>query len=263
MEFDLISDIHIDANEEHELEIRPYSETLVVAGDVSDDFYEYIRFLENIAERYVNVITVPGNHEFRTWHENVIEGYAFLTNHFFGSNVHVLTPHKIIEINKTKFVGSTGWYDFRAAEPAFSIDMCKKLWRDSMFESSQVNWGAYTPDVLASYEADALDKILEGIDQACVITHTLPHRDLTYSQPDPRSHGFIGTVVNSLMEPLVEKHANKISAWICGHTHKRFDRDFKNVRFVNNARGVVNSGESDNWQMQTIDLEQTDPWANL
>ena len=75
MNFDLISDLHIDQwPDDQKLNFKGLgtSLTCVVAGDVSQSLNKTKEFLYQLSDHYNQVIFVDGNHEHKANYSNII-----------------------------------------------------------------------------------------------------------------------------------------------------------------------------------------------
>jgi len=268
MDYDLISDLHTDANQDFSLDIVPSSKMVICNGDVNDDLLETMEFVGRLCSRYEIVLFNLGNHDIRlNWNGTIPEAYQFLHDHPLRQPgkrkgvMYPLMPDTAYKFEDTWFVGSIGWYDFKGAEPHMNAEGAYKLWQDHVNEAKSINWDGNRPDFYAEQEVHALCDVIDGLDGRVVVsTHTVPLLDLTWSSLDPDSHGFVGSVVNTGMKRVIDRHGKKIAAWNCGHTHYRFDKTIDGIRYVNNARGLVKSGQADSWKIQNINLDE-DRWA--
>jgi predicted phosphodiesterase len=77
MNFQIVSDIHIERDNNYHINIIKSAENIIIAGDLGniEDFQKYTNFLISICRIYSNVFLVPGNNEFYT---NNYYSYCFL-----------------------------------------------------------------------------------------------------------------------------------------------------------------------------------------
>jgi len=69
MKFCLMSDVHIDRNRSYDVlnslaDLPADCNTIVLAGDVSDDVMQTSRWIADLKKRTDRLIFVPGNHDF-------------------------------------------------------------------------------------------------------------------------------------------------------------------------------------------------------
>jgi hypothetical protein len=73
-----------------------------------------ISVLEAAAEEYELVVATVGNHEHYDSDDNVdstVDDIVAALAHL--PNVKILRPGEFAELDGVRFIGSTGWYDFR------------------------------------------------------------------------------------------------------------------------------------------------------
>ncbi|MGL5904341.1 MAG: metallophosphoesterase [Cetobacterium sp.] len=121
MKIGIISDLHSDLYKEKGIdllnELNNYFiqnkdiEVLLIAGDITEDINETIKFIENLKKKIeIKIYYVPGNHDI--WQkqkieiptEDIVQKYAADKNCITG---------KVIQLRDDLVViGDTGWYDY-------------------------------------------------------------------------------------------------------------------------------------------------------
>ena len=239
MNFDLVSDLHIDQWSEKynikyphgEVKEHPvvFSKTstdyLIVAGDVSDDINLSISYLNYLSKFYKKILFVDGNHEH-------VFNYPKLFNHKEISNL--ISNDKIIYlsqkpyiINNTLFIGSCGWWDYNKEnkqniENAYEYfdnwlthldkdDSIKFI--DNVIEKSKEEF-EYLNETLKKYEND------NSIENIVLVTHTVPKIEFCTSNNEYKADDF-STQYNSKYDYLF--NYKKLTHWIFGHTHHQWD----------------------------------------
>jgi len=276
MKFAVISDVHVDINA---WDWRCFDEidgdvnTVIMAGDISNDVWEASRWLVELRKRFENVIWVAGNHDFynigfnqtraipdREWAEKwpnpmtmeqMIDHYErWSTEH----GIHYLHRNSV-DVNGVTFIGATGWHDFVAGEPyteESQITVWYKILNDRM-----INWtGDRVPNHLNPYDAGKEDVIAlqQMVDRSTgpvvVITHHIPDRSLLWQKPhDAIWTTLHGSFANTAMEKIQDP---KIKLWIYGHTHQRGMKTIGETTFICNAKGYPH--ENPNWSPIVIEI---------
>lgn len=272
MKFVLISDVHVDANRWMWNYLDPflnYTDTLVVAGDISNEAFVTASWLKNAKNLFANVLWVPGNHDFYNTHQTMVisptmrenygfpvtisEKLAFYERFSSDHDIHFLN-HKTVIVHDVPFIGATGWHDFVAGEQ-YSYEEQTKVWYDS--NERCIRWeNSYTPnhkypENQAHFDYEFIKLALEKTEEkAVVVTHHVPHRKLKYDRQHDiiwtKSHGYF---VNTLMEKI---DPSKIKIWCFGHTHERKMVDVNGVTYACNPKGYI--GENPGWTPVLIDL---------
>jgi predicted phosphodiesterase len=275
MKFCLISDLHID---HHPLDYSCFNNlskdcnTLVVAGDISNDVFDTSRELIKLKSYFKEVIWVAGNHCFynlgfhktrlynREWDtkwpypHNVSEIYDHYARWSQAHDVHFLHRADVI-MDGVQFVGVTGWHNFDAA-PYLRFEDQVQAWQDGMNDSRYINWG---PDTFGDFkpvltaaldDADYLRDIV-GLNDVpkVILSHHIPHRDLVKVTGNPGWNLLNGSFLNTELETV--RHSS-VKVWCYGHTHFREDRVIDGIRHVNNARGYPR--ENSSWSPVEIEI---------
>lgn len=220
MKIQIISDIHLDSREFKASGLPPtLADVLVVAGDVGRADRLGI-FFEKACARWMDVIFVPGNHEYygsrsmgsvmRTLHE-IAERFG---------NLHIL-DNAVVTVRGHRFVGSTLWSDPK---------LC--------------TWHDY--DKIADWTPSANHKCKKFLEKTVqkgdvVVTHFMPimaqhlrQTGVPYMYVNPMDDDYYG---NEGMDHVVER----AKVWVSGHTHQAFDTKVGGCRWVCNPIG--NPGE--------------------
>lgn len=276
MKFVLVSDVHVDMNrwdwsclEDIDSDVN----TLVVAGDISNDVFETSQWLVFAKQRFSNVVWVPGNHDFYNigFHQTRLHNPDFSTVwpypgdvpsilvHYQrwsdANGIHFLHRNKV-EIDGVTFIGATGWHDYQGGEPYSTEDQIK-VWYN-VLNDRMINWqqGLIKPDHLKPFDAGVRDweyikdQVSISNDPTVVITHHVPHRRLLWQKPNDRIWTLLhGSFANTKMESIVDP---KIRYWIYGHTHQRNMVDIGQTTYVCNARGYQD--ENKNWEPVVLEV---------
>lgn len=276
MKFVLVSDLHVDMNpwnwdflELCESDLN----TIVVAGDISNDVWEVSRWLVEAKRRFENVIWVPGNHDFYNlgFHQTRLHDPEFSKKWPYPGDVPEILDHYTrwshahgihflhrdsIKIEDVTFIGATGWHDYRGGEPYSTEDQIK-VWYD-VLNDRMINWqrGLVKPDHLKPFDAGVKDweYLRDSVSTArgtkVVITHHVPHRRFIWQKPHDRVWTMLhGSFVNTRMESIQDP---EIRYWIYGHTHTRNMSDLGSTTYVCNARGY--RGENNRWEPIILDV---------
>lgn len=274
MKFILISDVHVD--------ITPWSwesldnrsadcETIVVAGDVSNDIWVTSKWLVDLKERFANVIWVPGNHDFYNsgLHRTRLASAKLDAQYPYPGNVQQIYDHykkwsqdhninmihkSSVQIDNVMFVGATGWHDFVAGEP-YSKDEQIDAWFTRSADRC-INWTGQPKDWQvveneAIQNASFIKNAVSNTQQPCVVvTHHLPHRLLSYARPyDQVWTKLHGMFVNTKFEDITNPN---IKYWCYGHTHFRSMKEMNGITYVCNPVGYP--GENSKWSMVELEV---------
>ncbi|MFA5489710.1 MAG: metallophosphoesterase [Candidimonas sp.] len=257
MKFDIVSDFHLDFNKSIFWEHIKKTNTLVVAGDHSNEFTRLtLKSLKMAKHVYDNVIFVDGNHEWYYMNKKMEDGYAYMAEQLDKIGVIFLNGSSVV-FDDTMFVGANGWYDLKAVGTLEkNIEIFKResndyshIWlknshRNPIIES--INDMFEIKSLVESAQND------DTIKKIVVITHTAPRIELV-GIPGVTFDEFDSAYVNTNMSCVVDADANKkISCWCYGHTHIRKDKTIDGIRYINNSRGYRDNGT---WNMIEVNTE--------
>ena len=246
MNFDLVSDLHIDSwsdSEQIPWVGLPTSLICVVAGDVSSNPDFTLLELTRLSVVYRHVIFIDGNNEHRSNNYSSVVPtqqylHAQISRHF--TNVTYLYD-KVAIVNNVAFIGANGWWTYNYGEPDYSVGHCQ-----IDFETAAGVYPGTTERILNIAEEDAeflcfnVNKLQyqNNIDDIVLVTHTVPNREIINSNWNLKNTYHQGTVGNTYMETILDyDYQGKIKTWCFGHAHDAYDKTINNVRYVSNPRG--------------------------
>lgn len=244
MRFDIVSDLHVESWEHspYDWEGNKQCANVIIAGDIADTLDLTVRELRVACDHYDRVLYVTGNHEGTyNYHDlkSVPESISFAMKdrpNFFNLET---DGDLVIESENLVVIGRNGWWDFRICEPevsyeestsVFSCEWCpdpslhKNLVIENIVEAARSDYEAIKAK-LRRYESYNI----------CMVTHTVPHRDLL-SQNYPLDRKFAGYYGNSRFGEFFE--ADSVKYVIFGHNHDSVKRTrLLGKLCINNARG--------------------------
>ena len=244
MDFDLISDLHIDQwPKEQKINFKGLGTSLncIVAGDVSQELDTTRDFLYQLADSYKQVIFVDGNHEHKPDYINIVNNCEWLEKELSKKKNITYLYDSTAVFGSTAIVGANGWWTFDHCEPEISrleqIDsFCSRY---DYPEHTAINiWdeavenGEFLTNIIQEFNK------VEKIEDIVVITHTLPRKDLITPV------GYMETadltkLYNSQFDQIVNSDlSKKIKVWCFGHYHEEAcDKTIDGIRYVSNPRG--------------------------
>ena len=227
----VISDIHIDVNEEYDViggiveYVRENGiELLLIAGDISSYPAKTIETVEKLEELCgAKILYVPGNHDM--WnkdssYENNDEIYEMFLN-----DEHCLSG-KVYETDESVIIGDVAWYDYSFANhEKFSHKEFEgmtyegRTWQDSLFNTWSRNNEERCKWFLERFAKQIKENQHKG-KKIVLMTHMISHE--AFAVPESMNHiwsffnAFLGS--RELTKLCVE---NRIAYSICGHVHYR------------------------------------------
>lgn len=227
----VISDIHIDINEEYDViaGIAEYVRKnavglLLIAGDITSNpekTIESVQKLESFCR--VKVLYVPGNHDM--WNQDSSYESNDKIYEMFLEDEHCLSG-KVYETDNYVIIGDIAWYDYSFGnQERFDKQDFEKMtyegrtWQDSLFNTWSRN-----NEVRCEWFCQQLDKRIRESKpkkkKIVLMTHMISHK--AFAVPEDVNpiwsyfNAFLGS--RKLTELCVE---NGVQYSICGHVHYR------------------------------------------
>ncbi|HEY7710472.1 MAG TPA: metallophosphoesterase family protein [Candidatus Entotheonella sp.] len=258
-----ISDVHVDiqANRAwlHALSAAAYRhDTLILAGDVSDNLAVLRDALTHLCGIFAHVCFVPGNHELWVRKREYVDSIAKF--HQIQHLCDALGVHtRPIKVGATHADGGVwvvplfSWY-IRPEEGSGSLFKAKpgedptlSMWSDTHFTRWPRQADGQTP---AAYFLELNKAHLTKTYDAPIISfsHFLPRMELIYSTPEERRAA--GVIVQHDPHPTfnfsrvagctgIEDQIRRLGAMthVYGHQHRNRDRVIDGVRYVSHCLG--------------------------
>jgi len=233
-----ISDIHLESFREYRPPIQPNEKdiNLLLAGDICeiDKLSILMPFINDMSQRYKNVVYIPGNHEFYHGHLTIsLTKFREAINGQFD-NVHFLS-NEHVNIDGVNIVGTTLWTGFNRGDPMAMWDVERNLNDYRLIRTSNYQRikavNTYNEHIKALEYLKKTFHELKG-QRNMVMSHHAPS-PLSIAEAyknDPLNPGFVSDLSELIadLEPL---------AWVHGHVHNSFDYDLYGCRVVCNPRG--------------------------
>lgn len=226
---------------------NPDSQVLIIAGDISNDMMSSTNVVECASLVYDYVVVVDGNHDHYNNDVPVEEAMElFKQNISRFTNVYYLDGQHSLTLDGVRFLGVTGWYDWKAYETQGISDFtAKRTWSQYSNDSRYPTFVCDGPNSLAMQQAVNLaDQVRlanedDTVDKVVITTHMSPRADLMeWKANDPVWNALTPSYVNTAMDMVLRENTNgKIGHWIYGHTHARQMVQKDGILYMNNARG--------------------------
>jgi hypothetical protein len=261
MNFDLVSDLHIDIwgkTNSTEWVQHQASDTLLVAGDTSDFIditCEYILFLRRY---YKTILVVDGNHEHEGSNYDIKRTSAEWSLNIKQTGAHFLGDSAYTYSN-VKFIGCNGWWSFDFGEPNISRKDCQtrvvNRTRWNFFHmNQQFDQGLIETDLLYQQMTDAQND--NNIKNIVVMTHTLPHSSCISWNIYPEDASFVGLYGNSRFKNILDLDINKkLYYWCFGHNHDCKNIPYKQARLISNPRGRPEDWNRVDYRPLTLEIK--------
>lgn len=240
MQFDYVSDLHIDHWDKRFVTNTQYgkaknypmdwsnarSDILVVAGDISDNIDNSVKYLREIKKHYKKILFVDGNHEHYCIKPSLLDHYYFSEAFRNTKDIHYLPKEDVI-IDGTLFIGCCGWWDYDGGK--------SEITHKNIYHKSKADYDSLV-ERLQKYEKD--DKVKDIV----IVTHTVPlPRFVREKETD---HNSQMVKINSVRYP-------KISRWVFGHNHKSYNLIGFGITYLSNPRGRPEDYDRENYTIKT------------
>lgn len=246
MKIRYLSDLHLEGFNSKTIEklenrfIPKYPEDaesiLVLAGDISSNFFQLFKFLKQIESRFKKVIYIPGNHEYYRQHYtdwNI--AFNNKAKEELSNTLWAVDEVKKVEIADTTFIFGTMWADGgKSKEEEFNVQFGLNDFRLILFEGR-----CFTVKDMQDINQKQLNQIDDFLIESnftcqerkpiVVITHHLP----SYSLCHPR----FGSSINGGFACDAEHVIFLADYWIHGHTHDTIDTCIHGCKVLSNPAG--------------------------
>ena len=227
----VISDIHIDVNEEYDVigGIIEYiqknkAELLLIAGDISSEPAKTIETVRQLEEQSgAKVLYVPGNHDM--WNKDAAYESNERIYEMYLTDEHCLAG-KVFETDEHVIIGDVAWYDYSFGNhEKFDREDFEKMtyegrtWQDSLFNT----WSRKNEErcrwFIERFQK-AIDEYQNKGKKIVLMTHMISHE--AFAVPEEMNHiwsffnAFLGS--RELTKLCIE---NQVQYAICGHVHYR------------------------------------------
>lgn len=203
---------------------------LILAGDI-DAGKHVAAFVDSIADQFLAIVYVAGNHEIYKQNIDTIYDKIKAT----APNAHLLQNSTVI-IGDTEFVGATLWTDFNRGDP-LAMWNAKSTMNDYRYirhtdSYSKISTGRVLHEnhVSAQFLRDTIDPDKKQV----VVTH---HSPTVAASVGDIYHG--SPVSSCYYNTQLDDIIPDAGLWVFGHTHHVVDIDCGGTRVVSNPKGYV------------------------
>lgn len=237
----VMSDLHLESSNMSMEGL--VGDVIVLPGDICTDFSVISRLLQYSIPSHIQVVMVPGNHEYEGKRfKDVMERLKALEKEF--DNFHVL-QNETIDIEGIRFIGTTLWSNFEGSGIQWKGEL-KKWAKQNIIDFTYIfkenkegvepRFISWNPDDMEtefnkSYEFLEYELRRNSTNKPkIVVTHFAPHQNSVSKQYADKMHNAYW--VNHLPELM-----GFSDYWVHGHTHSTFDYEVEGTRVICNPRG--------------------------
>ncbi|MCP4319576.1 MAG: metallophosphoesterase [Hyphomicrobiales bacterium] len=229
------SDLHVDYRQNAqwvaELSRADFKDDLLIlAGDISDSLERIERTIGSMAERFKQVLYVPGNHDLWVLRSkdvaNSFDKFQKVRTVVENSGASLDTFHG----RTTTIVPLLGWYDYSFGEPSPEL---RRRWMD--YRACRWPDGTFERDVTEHFTG--LNEPISPPSKPVVISfsHFMPRIDLMPSFAPERARFLFPILGTHLLEGQIRRVGSSIHIYGHSHINRRAVRD--GVIYINNAYG--------------------------
>ena len=260
LEIDLVSDLHIDQwstnminkypcgpikNVPMKWKIPSRPSILIVAGDISDNLKTSLDYLDSISIYYDSILFVDGNHEHVYGYPNLLEHQdIFYQTKILENSKLIYLPIQGFVFKDIAIIGYCGWWNYsygydngyfnnwidKMDNPIMEKEFSKNVKLRALEEYRLLQ------DKISYYETS------DDINQIIIVSHTVPL---------PAFSKDINTEFNSWFFNI---KSNKLKYWFFGHTHNKFDKTIRGVRYICHPRGRPEDHDRQNYSPLEISI---------
>ncbi len=232
MNFQIISDLHLELKKEINLQIKKTAPNIILPGDIGNPFSNiYCDFIDFLSKNYNLVILIAGNHEYYLndiidTNNKINEIVSKYNNVFFLNN-----SVYIDEKEKIKIIGTTLW-SYISLDEYYIASKYINDYKNIKYNGKQL--APYMTNIFFEQNKEFIIKEVHNTKKdykIIVVSHHLPTYKLINDKyiSHPLNCCFASNLDNIIKPP--------IKAWICGHSHQFNEIDLNNVKCVLNPVG--------------------------
>lgn len=267
MNIDLISDLHIDSWDSKYvtkyivppinskvLILKNYSKYLIVAGDISDNIYMTIDYLNILSKNYDKILFVDGNHEHVESYPNLLCKNN-IQNLIKNPNI-IYLPKQPYIMNDTAFVGVNGWWNYNNNDSKIIDYYIKNKYTFYKFTKEQKEKLINNILIKSNEEYHYLNNLIKKFDnnplinKIIIVTHTIPNIQFGHEYSTETKENNFPSQYNSNFENLFI--SKKILYWIFGHVHGSHNEKIKNINYISNPRGCLFDSKDKSYNTMNI-----------
>lgn len=267
MKIRIISDLHLDYNANHKLDLQDKEVFTIICGDISAYFDKTSKWINKNLKKGV---FVEGNHIFYNESKHSLQHFLHkLSTHYPLTNDVTFLNNNYKIIDDIVFVGGILWTDYKLFGSG-SKDMSKwfatKCLNDFRYgkvnfgndiANEKPNYGSKIDKLTPDHCEKMFDETFAYINKVCkqfkdkkivVVTH---HAPSIQSLPDIYKNNESSPCYASNLEEFILDNPN-IRLWCHRHTHSPSDYTIGETRIICNPRGYVRYGENKHFNENLI-----------
>lgn len=240
MKLAIASDLHLEFGD-ISLHNDECADVLILAGDIVPARYisDFMKFFDEVTERFPAVIYVPGNHEF--YGHDFRKVIPHMKSQLTYKNLYLL-DNSMVSMGCKSFVGGTMWTNLNNRDPLTMYHM-KTMMSDFRVIAN------FSP-AQSVIEFEKSFAYISKVGAKIVITHHAPCGQSVaekYKEDTMMNGGFYTELSDYIY------HSN-IDLWIHGHMHNESDYVIGDTRIICNPRGYKGIEFVDSWKLKYVEI---------
>ena len=242
--FDLISDLHVQPEDDFDWNGQQTALYCVVAGDVASDRDTLMKTLRHLASCYMGVLYIDGNDEHRDYYSDLDSSYQELVDEIRKIPGMIYLHNNVVIIDGIAFIGTNGWWCYSfdpMIDPQSAMDWFCEYANCDVLAAADIATRAYNDAAYINSSITRLQK-LPDVKSIVVVSHTVPAAFLTSHDMEMRSYYRYNSLGNQHLHQCLEYDVQrKVVMWCFGHYHRVIDREIANIQFISNPRGRIST----------------------
>lgn len=237
LNFDVISDLHLESMDGIDWENKATSLYCIVAGNISSDHAVVYKFLDHIRHFYKAVFFIDGTLEHKQFRGNYADSYTSLRLTIETIEGVFFLHENIIVLENVIIMGINGWTSFNFTD----VDLIESninflVHKERMTEEQAKKvYKMAVSDRGYLYNSIVQAQEFKEVTDVVIVTNCVPRIELIENDSDFKDT-IEGDLVGSLgiHECLTMDSGHLVSTWIFGRYPNEVDETIENVRYLSN-----------------------------
>lgn len=202
---------------------------LILGGDVTDDIILFQKVLEDLRNRFSQLVYIPGNHDLWVRYDLGMSSLDKLSQikKIAGDAGVSMEP---LHFESTSIVPLWGWYDYSFGYPSYETFNTWMDYRACKWPES------YDAESITNYFIAMNESYMEICNEFIIsFSHFVPRIDLLPVYVPPSKRELYPVLGTSLLEKQIRKLGSMMHVY--GHSHLNREVIKDNILYINNAFG--------------------------
>lgn len=255
MKFRILSDLHLDLNNDAPYKLPNDDIFTLIAGDISSNQNQAIKWIKDNVKRGA---FVEGNHILYSDDGATLQDRQNTLRHAFDSGDVYFLENDRVMFPECNIIGATLWTDMRGEHGTDNLEANYTIAGNYM---NDYRWAGFTdecsgkdrefrPDDARYMHLQSLEYIRKQVEpeKPCVI---LTHHAPSFRSCSDKYGRLVDFCYASTLDGFIREHDN-IKLWVHGHVHEFQDYMIGGCRVICNPRGYVSYGQQTGFKDELI-----------